>query len=107
MNFRDEDTDGLSFSVFFLREGPPGAPVLLIDPDFELKMEELNEVSAAPNDKWPLWDVSCGGYPTAPSWWGGGNFSLLLLAFPFVTFLHLWRTELDINKLIGYEKIEM
>lgn len=67
MNFRDEDIEGLSLSAFFLREGPPGATELLIDPDFELKMEELNEVSAAPNDRWPLWDVSCGGYPTAPS----------------------------------------
>lgn len=63
MNFRDE----VSLLVLFLREGPSGAPVVLIDSDFELKMEELNEASAAPNDEWPLWDVSCGGYPTAPS----------------------------------------
>lgn len=64
MNFRDEAAWRSSLLVFLL-EGPPVAPILLTD-DFELNIDELKEVSGAPNDTGALRDVSS-GYPTAPS----------------------------------------
>ena len=97
INFRDEAMWGSSLFVLFLLEGPPVTPVLLTGPDdFELNIDEPKEASCAPNDTGPLCDVSS-GYPTAPSWWGGGNFSLLLLAFACVTILHLCSKQIITN----------
>lgn len=94
MKFRDGAL-WRSLLVFLVLEDPPAAPLLLTDPgDLELKIDEPKEVSGAPNDAGTLCDVSC-RYPTAASWWGGGNFSLLLLAFVCVTVLHLW---ISVNK---------
>lgn len=61
--------------------------------DFESKIDELNDESSPPlKETGPLllllWDGSS-GCPTAASRCGGGNFSLLLFAFPCVTTLHL------------------
>lgn len=61
MNLRDGASRGSSLMVFFLEEGPPGAPMLLIDPDdLESNIDEPKEASAMPNDKGTLFVVSCG-----------------------------------------------
>lgn len=94
MNLRDGALVGSSLLVFLRLEDPPTAPMLLTDPDdFVLKTTEPNEASLATNDTGPLCDASW-GYPTAPSWCGGGNFSLLLLTFVCVIALHLWKSAM-------------
>lgn len=57
--------------------------------DLRSNIEEAKEVSAALNDKGPFRDASRGWLPTAASWWGGGNLSLLLLALASDIILNL------------------
>ena len=90
MNLRDDTVRDRSLR-FFLLEGPPVVPPSFTDlEEFESKIDELYEVSSAALKETgpPFWDGSR-GCPTLASRWGGGNFSLLLLAFAWVTTLHL------------------
>jgi hypothetical protein len=67
INFRGGAIWGSSLLVFLLLEGPPMAPALLIEDDFESNVDEQKEVSDVPNEtRPPLCDASI-GCPTAAS----------------------------------------
>lgn len=87
--------------MYFLEEEDPSLfEIFLIDDVPSPTFNDLNDPKEASCvalntelffDWW--WSSSTGWCPTAPSWWGGGNFSLLLFPFVCGNTLHLCKTQ--------------
>lgn len=90
INLRDVWPPSL-FVLLFL-EGPTVAAVSLTAPDDFESFDETKEASDVPTNEIGPLSVLSRACPTAPSWWGGGNFSLLLLVFGWFRTLHRWRS---------------
>ena len=82
MNLLDDIVCDRSLLCFLL-DGSPTVLVSVTDlEDFESKIDEPNELSSpAVKETGPPFCDGSRGCPTFASRWGGGNFSLLLLAF--------------------------
>ena len=90
---------GLSPHMYFLEEDPRVPSlfetflIAVPSPAFS-DLDDPKEASGfAPNTELFVDWWSSTGCPTAPSWWGGGNFSLLLFPCVCGTTLHLCKTH--------------
>lgn len=89
--------DFVSAAVCFFLRGAPiagstnGPDQVWMDA-FEYEKLELKGTSGGSNAG-SIWCEEPNGYPSAPSWCGGGNFSLLLLAFACVIRRRLCRRK--------------